>query len=176
MHEWCLWKAILLKAPGVLCWSKGSFLHYGSRVISSIRLSGCLYVILAIRAVLFWLIVCSWGDALGTWASIRLTFVLLLDVCIAQAHQSHLEAENSHFAISSTREKKENKTKKKTCKVRIFERWIISNHCALCCGNIFIHWLSLAGRKKSVEELLGSKQNSTGHSTVWNWLELIQSK
>lgn len=36
------------------------------------------------------------GDALG-----GLTFVLLLDVCVAQAHQSHLEAENPHFAVSS---------------------------------------------------------------------------
>lgn len=45
---------------------KKKALHYGSRVTSSIRLSGCLYVILAIRAVLFWLIVCSGGDALGT--------------------------------------------------------------------------------------------------------------
>lgn len=49
------------KVPGGLCRGKESFLRYGSRVISSIRLSGCLYVILAITAVLFWLIVCSGG-------------------------------------------------------------------------------------------------------------------
>lgn len=33
-----------------------------------------------------------------------LTFVLLLDVCVAQAHQSHLEAEDTHFAVPSAGE------------------------------------------------------------------------
>lgn len=41
------------------------------------------------------------GSCIGAWASIRLTFVLFLDICVAQAHQSHLEAENPYFAISS---------------------------------------------------------------------------
>lgn len=98
------------KAPSVLSSSKESFSHYGSRVISSITLSGFLYVILAIKTIHFWLIVCIWGNALSTRASIALTFVLLLDVGIAQAHQSHLEAEDSHFAIPSTKERKENET------------------------------------------------------------------
>lgn len=32
---------------------------------------------------------------------VTLTFVLLLDVCVAQAHQAHLEAQNPHFAVPS---------------------------------------------------------------------------
>lgn len=50
---------------------------------------------------MFWLIVAHCGGALGMGASVTLTFVLLLDVYVAQAHQSHLEAENPHFAVSS---------------------------------------------------------------------------
>lgn len=88
------------KASGVLCRSKESFLHHGSRVIFSIRLSGRLHVMLAFTSVLF-LAHCFVVAALGPSASIRLTFVLLLDIGIAQAHQSHLEAEDTHFAISS---------------------------------------------------------------------------
>lgn len=44
-------EAILLMASGVLCRSNDSVLCHGSTVISSIRLSERLYVILAIRAV-----------------------------------------------------------------------------------------------------------------------------
>lgn len=131
------------KAPGVLCRSKESFLHYSSRLISSIRLSGCLYEILAIRAVLFWLIVCSWGDTLGTWAGIRLTFVFLLDVCIAQAHQSHLEAENSHFAITSTSGKKEKKNNKKVVRLQFMNsEW---SQIMAAVINSYIGWALLGG-------------------------------
>lgn len=137
---------------------KKKALHYGSRATSSIRLSGCLYVILAIRAVLFWLIVCSGGDALGTWVSITLTFVLLLDVSAAQAHQSHLEAENSHFAVSSTSGKKREGEKKETVGL---EFWT-SNQGVLCRDNHFIHWAEPCWEGQSVEELRGSKQYSTG--------------
>lgn len=144
------------KASSVLCRSKESFPQYGSKVISSIRLSGCLYVILAIRAVMFWLIVCSWGGALGTWVSIRLTFVLLLDVYIAQAHQSHLEAENTHFSVPSTEgTKKKEKRRERNCKVTVFELWVIWNCNILCLCNTFIRWLNPAGRDKMWRNYVG---------------------
>lgn len=133
------------KAPGVLCGRKESFLHYSSWLISSIRLSGCLYVIRAIKAVLFWLIVCSWGDALGTWVSIRLTFILLLDVCVAQAHQSHLEAQNSHFAVTSTSGKGD---KKEVVRLQVLS--VEHNQITVNCGAVtylFIVWALLGGTK-----------------------------
>lgn len=140
VHEWCLWQANLLRLPVYFVEVKKSFLRYSSRLISSIRLSGCLYVILAIRAVLFWLIVCSWGDALGTWASITLTFVLLLDIRVAQAHQSHLEAENAHFAITSTGEEKEKKT------VTILEWSQVTVYCVMIMY-LYISWTLVGGTK-----------------------------
>lgn len=65
----------------------------------STSLSECLDGMLVIRPVC---VLDYCGGALGVGASVTLTFVLLLDVCVAQAHQSHLEAENPHFAVSST--------------------------------------------------------------------------
>lgn len=57
---------------------------------------------------------------LPTQKSCGLTFVLLLNVCVAQAHQSHLEAENSYFSVSSTAGK-EGKEEEKSSEIKFFK-------------------------------------------------------
>lgn len=71
----------------------------GRALISSIRLSECLYVMLVIGAVCALAYCLRWQRGMGR--RVTLTFVLLLDVCVAQAHQAHLEAQNPHFAVPS---------------------------------------------------------------------------
>lgn len=41
--------------------------------------------------------------AIGGWLHYSLTFVFLLDVGVAQAHQAHLEAQHAHLAVASAK-------------------------------------------------------------------------
>lgn len=155
----CMNKAMVSNPLKVSCAcvqvKKKSFLHNGTRAISSITLSG-LYVILAIRAALFWII----AVAEGTFTSMS-------------EHQTHICTFPGHLHCTSSpipswswepascrfegcrRKKKE----KKSSEVTIFERWIISNCCVLDRDNTEPCW----------EELHGSRQHSTGQ---WSSVKL----
>lgn len=68
---------------------------------------------------------------------VALTFVLFLDVGVAQAHQAHLEAENSHLPISSTDGRKEERGREREKEDRVLGFISFSNGCLLCVNHIF---------------------------------------